>query len=315
MCNHAPDTCLWELCGIAEPPDVDSHCYAPMDRLLQRQTAIQRQLARRHLNGGQLVLYDITSVWLEGEYTDSELVTFGYNRDGKQDYKQIVVGLICTVQGCPVGVEVYAGNPKDDTTVIAKVHVIKADYGIERVGLKGDGGMLTQSNIEALKDEGDLQTISALTHGAMRRLLERKVIALDLFDERNIHEVTDPAHPTRRYCLCRNPQPATRRPRSASTRRASGWPELATNALAGIAAYRRATTVERDGPVQVIKQNWHRYVLMSVDAYERLGGSSESRVKPSAWDWLDKPAGGRAYPSRSRADIDAALERERDSWD
>jgi hypothetical protein len=201
LCNHAPNTCLWELCGIDEPPEVDAHCYEPMDQLLRRQGAIQRGLARRHLDGGRVVLYDITSIYFEGDYAHSELVTFGYNRDRKKGYEQVVVGLICNARGCPVGVEVYAGNTKDETTVIDKVHEIKADYGIEQVIFVGDRGMITQSNIEALKDEDDLQTISALTHGEMRHLLERKVIALDLFDERSIHEVTDPAEPTRRYCL------------------------------------------------------------------------------------------------------------------
>jgi hypothetical protein len=184
LCNHYPNTCLWELCGIEEAPDVDVHCYEPMDKLLQRQGAIQSTLARRHLNGGHLVLYDITSVYFEGEYKDSERVTFGYNRDGKKGREQIVVGLICNAQGCPVGVEVYAGNTKDETTVIDKVHEIKASYGIEKIIFVGDRGMITRSNIEALKDEEDLQTIGALTHGEMRTLLKEKVIALDLFDER-----------------------------------------------------------------------------------------------------------------------------------
>jgi len=242
LCNHHPNTCLWELCGIEDPPDVDVQCYEPMDRLLQRQAAIQRNLARRHLNGGHLVLYDITSVYFEGEYKESELVTFGYNRDGKKGREQIVVGLICNAQGCPVGVEVYAGNTKDETTVIDKVHEIKANYGIEKLIFVGDRGMITRSNIEALKDEEDLQTIGALTHGEMMTLLKDKVITLDLFDERSIHEVTDPANPTRRYCLCRNPRTAQR---ESQTRQR--LLDLTATALTEIAAYKRATTVEKLG--------------------------------------------------------------------
>jgi hypothetical protein len=83
-CHHAPNTCLWELCGIEAPPDVESHCYAPVDKLLQRQCAIQKKLARRHLSDGHLVLYDITSLYFEGAYKVSELVKFGYNRDRKK---------------------------------------------------------------------------------------------------------------------------------------------------------------------------------------------------------------------------------------
>jgi hypothetical protein len=242
LCNHHPNTCLWELCGIAEPPEVDVHCYEPMDRLLQRQGAIQKTLARRHLNGGQVVLYDITSVYFEGEYEQSELVTFGYNRDGKKGREQIVVGLICNAQGCPVGVEVYAGNTKDEATVIDKVHEIKVRYGIDKIIFVGDRGMVTHSTIESLKDEQDLQTIGTLTHGEMLTLLKNKVITLDLFDERCIHEVTDPAEPTRRYCLCRNPQTAQR---ESQTRQR--LLDLTSTALGEIAAYKRATTVEKLG--------------------------------------------------------------------
>jgi hypothetical protein len=286
LCNHHPNTCLWELCGIAEPPDVDLHCYEPMDQLLQRQGAIQRTLARRHLNGGHLVLYDITSVYFEGEYKQSDLVTFGYNRDGKQGREQIVVGLICNAQGCPVGVEVYAGNTKDETTVIDKVHQIKADYGIEKIILVGDRGMITRSNIEALKDEQDLQTIGALTHGEMRTLLKEKVIDLDLFDERSIHEVTDPAEPTRRYCLCRNPQTAQR---ESQTRQR--LLDLTATALAEIAAYKRATTVEKLGArvgKVLAKYKMGKFIQWSIAADKEKATSAKHRL-----DWsidVDKVA-------------------------
>ena len=242
LCNHHPNTCLWELCGIAGPPDVDVHCYEPMDKLLERQAAIQKNLARRHLNGGHLVLYDITSVYFEGAYKASELVKFGYNRDRKKGREQIVVGLICNSQGCPVGVEVYAGNTKDETTVIDKIHEIKLNYGIEKIIFVGDRGMITQSNIEALEDEADLHMISALTHGEMMTLRNEKVIELDLFDERNIHEVSDPSNRSRRYCLCRNPVTAQR---ESDTRQR--LLDLTANALQGIAAYKRKTTVEKLG--------------------------------------------------------------------
>jgi hypothetical protein len=242
LCNHHPNTCLWELCGVEDPPDVDVHCYEPMDTLVQRQRAIQKALARRPLDGGHRVLYDITSVSFEGEYNDSKLVKFGYHRDRKKGHEQVVVGLICKGQGCPVGVEVYAGNTQDETTVIDKVHEIKADYGIEKIIFVGDRGMITQTTIESLKDEEDLQTIGALTHGEMMTLLKNQVITLDLFDERSIHEVTDPADPTRRYCLCRNPQTAQR---ESKTRQR--LLDLTPTALSEIAAYKRATTVEKLG--------------------------------------------------------------------
>ncbi|MEJ2151072.1 MAG: IS1634 family transposase, partial [Chloroflexota bacterium] len=276
LCHHHPNTCLWELCGIEASPDVDEHCYAPRDRLLQRQGAIQRNLARRHINGGHLVLYDITRVYFEGEYKDSALVTFGYNRDRKQGCEQIVVGLICNGQGCPVGVEVYAGNTKDETTVVAKVQEIKANYGIEKVIFVGDREMITRSNSEALKDEEDLQTIGALTHGEMMTLLKEKVIDLDLFDERSIHEVSAPGDPTRRYCLCRNPQTAQRE--SATRQRLL---DITATALAEIAAYRRPTTVAqlgaRVGKV-LAKYKMGKFIQWSIDADQDKATSREHRL-------------------------------------
>jgi len=277
LCNFHPNTCLWELCGIEDAPEVDTQCYEPMDKLLQRQGAIQRTLAHRHLDGGHLVLYDITSVYFEGEYKQSDLVTFGYNRDGKKGREQIVVGLICNAQGCPVGVEVYAGNTKDETTVIDKVHEIKASYGIEKIIFVGDRGMITRSNIEALKDEEDLQTIGALTHGEMRTLLKEKVITLDLFDERNIHEVTDPAEPTRRYCLCRNPQTAQR---ESQTRQR--LLDLTATVLAEIAAYKRATTVEKLGArvgKALAKYKMGKFIRWSIDADKEKATSRKHRLE------------------------------------
>ena len=276
LCNHHRNTCLWELCGVEGPPDVDVHCYEPMDKLLQRQRAIQKNLALRHLDGGQLVLYDITSIYFEGEYKASELVTFGYNRDRKKGREQIVVGLICNARGCPVGVEVHAGNTKDETTVIDKVQEIKRDYGIEKVIFVGDRGMITRSTIEALKDEEDLQTIGALTHGEMRTLLKEKVITLDLFDERSIHEVTDPAEPTRRYCLCRNPQTAQRE--SATRQRLL---DLTATALTEIAAYKRATTVEKLGArvgKALAKYKMGKFIQWSIDADKEKATSREHRL-------------------------------------
>jgi hypothetical protein len=276
LCNHHPNTCLWELCGIEDPPDVDTQCYEPMDKLLQRQGAIQKTLARHHLDGGHLVLYDITSVYFEGEYKQSELVGFGYNRDGKKGREQIVVGLICNAQGCPVGVEVYAGNTKDETTVIDKVHEIKASYGIEKIIFVGDRGMITRSTIEALKDEEDLQTSGALTHGEMRTLLKEKVITLDLFDERSIHELSDPAEPTRRYCLCRNPQTAQRE--SATRQRLL---DLTATALSEIAAYKRATSVEKLGArvgKALGKYKMGKFIQWSIDADKEKATSREHRL-------------------------------------
>ena len=276
LCNHAPNTCLWELSGITDQPKVDEHCYQAMDKLLKRQPAIQKKLAHQHLHSGHLVLYDITSVYFEGDYPGSELVKFGYNRDRKQGREQIVVGLICNGQGCPVGVEVYAGNTKDETTVMDKIHEIKSAYGIEKIIFVGDRGMVTQSNIEALKEVDDLKTISALTHGGMMTLLKEKVIELDLFDEQNIHEVVDPSNPGRRYCLCRNPVTAQR---ETGTRQR--LLDLTENGLQGIADYQQKTTGEKLGArvgKVLAKYKMGKFIQWSIDADEDNTSSRQHRL-------------------------------------
>jgi len=210
LSNQWKNTALWELCGTSGPVDVEDHCYQPLDRLLARQAAIQRALAKEHLKNGHLVLYDITSSYLEGAYAESLIVLFGYSRDGKRQHEQITLGLLCDEQGCPVGVEVFAGNTQDAQTVSDKVKELRQEYGLKRVTLVGDRGMITQTNAEELDQVKGLHTITALTHHQIVELLERKVIQTGLFDEHKIVEVTDPDHPERRYCLCRNPESAQR---------------------------------------------------------------------------------------------------------
>lgn len=234
------DTALWELCGIEGPVDVDNQCYGPMDRLLQRQDAIQMALAKKHLRNGALVLYDITSSYFEGEYEDSEIVQFGYNRDGKRGHEQMVIGLLCSPDGCPVGVEVFPGNTQDAQTVLDKITEVRKRYEIQEIIFVGDRGMVTHANYEKVKDVKGLNTISALTHRQINELLQRKVIQVDMFDEKEIVEVVDPQDPARRYCLCRNPKTATR---EATTRK--GLLEVTQKALDRIAQSKRKSTTEK----------------------------------------------------------------------
>lgn len=210
LSHQGQNTALWELCGVEGKVDVDKHCYEVMDRLLERQPAIQRTLAKKHLQNGHLVLYDITSSYLEGEYEASDLVAFGYNRDGKRGHEQVVIGLICNEQGCPVGVEVFPGNTQDASTVPAKIAQVQNDYGVSELIFVGDRGMITQANQRKLTGVAGLQTISALSHRQIVELLQRKVITPELFDEKAIAEVLDPEDLKKRYCLCRNPETAKR---------------------------------------------------------------------------------------------------------
>lgn len=264
LCNQFSTSYLWELFGVKERPDVEDHCYKPMDMLLERQPQIQKNLAKKHLSSAHLVLYDITSSYFEGEYRDSEIVEFGYNRDGKKGHEQVVIGLVCSPEGCPIGIEVYPGNTKDSTTVINKVNEIKNDYNVEKIVFVGDRGMLTSSNREALKSVSDLQTITALTHPEILNLLERKIVQIDLFDENNIHEIIDPNDLSRRYILCRNPLSAQR---ESTTRQR--LLDLTRTGLEEISKYQKATTVEKLGARvgKVLAQyKMNKFVLWNIDA-------------------------------------------------
>jgi len=213
LTNEYKNTALWELCsGIKGKVDVDKHCYEAMDELLKRQGFIQQKLINKHINKQEnnLILYDITSSYFEGEYQNSDLVKFGYNRDNKKGHEQIVIGLICNEVGCPVATEVFSGNTQDAQTVEDKIQEIKNKYGIKDIIFVGDRGMVTKANNEKLNCIDGLKIISALTHPQIRELLKRKEIQLSLFDERKIVEIIDSDDENRRYCLCKNLDTASR---------------------------------------------------------------------------------------------------------
>lgn len=202
------DSTLWAQCGVIEEKiDVNRHCYNAMDELLKRQGSIQKKLASKHLADNSIILYDITSSYLEGEYEDSDLVHFGYNRDKKKGHEQIVIGLICASNGCPIAVEVFAGNTKDEATVQDKIREIKNAYGVREAVFVGDRGMITKKQLEGINEnEGQyIKTISALTHAKLRSLCESEHVQMTMFDEKNITEVELPDTPGVRYGLCKNP--------------------------------------------------------------------------------------------------------------
>ena len=227
---------LWEICGINEV-DVNTHCYEAMDRLFERQEAIQTSLSKKHLPGGLLVLYDLTSSYLEGEYPNSDLAAFGYHRDKKRGHKQIVITLLCAKDGCPVAVEVLKGNTKDETTVLDKITEIKEKYGLEKVVFVGDRGLVTQAQYEQMDHEA-VKVVSALSHSAIQSLCEKEVIQPSLFDEKNIVEVISG---NLRYCLCKNPFMAAK---EAATRRA--LLQKTTKALDLIVAGTRKTKYSKE---------------------------------------------------------------------
>lgn len=195
---------LWRICGVEEAIDVDRNCYDAMDRLLERQDAIQKKLVTKHMRNGCLVLYDITSSYMEGAYENSEIVDFGYNRDRKRGHAQIVIALLTNQDGCPVTAEVFKGNTKDETTVEGKIHEIKEKYGIKSVVFVGDRGMVTMAQYEKI-DHDTVKVVSALSHKKIQSLCEKHTIRTNMFDEKNIVEVIDG---NVRYCLCKNPEMA-----------------------------------------------------------------------------------------------------------
>lgn len=204
LVNQYRDTALWELAGH-EPrgrPNVEAHCYKPMDELLKRKNRIERKLANKHLRDGCVVLYDITNIWFEGEYENSQKIVYGKGKGGKVGFKQIALGLLTDKHGCPVGVEIFKGNTGDQTTVLDQVRKLSEKYGLRQMVFTGDRGMLTAKRVDEI-NETDFKVITALTHSEMKSLLEKEDIQKDLFDEKNISEVIDADGKTR-YALCKN---------------------------------------------------------------------------------------------------------------
>lgn len=186
--------------------------YRALDWLHEAQPAIERRLARQHLAGATLVLYDLTSTWMTGRCC--ELAAYGHSRDGKRDDPQIVFGLVCTAQGCPIAVEVFKGNTADPATVAPQVAKLKARFGIEHLAWVGDRGMLTSARIEqVLKPEG-MDWVSSLRAPQIAQLAaEHGPFQPSLFDERNLLELTSQHFPGERLVVCRNPLLAEERAR------------------------------------------------------------------------------------------------------
>jgi hypothetical protein len=225
---------LGELLGVedAEPDDL----YAAMDWLLPRQGRIEAALAQRHLRG-TLVLYDVTSTYFEGR--TCPLAKLGYSRDGKRGKLQIVIGLLCDPEGRPVAVEVFDGNTGDPTTLAPQIKKLRQRFGIERVVLVGDRGMLTSARIrDELRPVEGLSWISALRGPAIAKLVERGAIERSLFDEHDLAEITSPDYPGERLMVCRNPLLAHERARKRDELLAATDKQLAKIAVATTRARR-----------------------------------------------------------------------------
>jgi hypothetical protein len=220
---------LGRLLGVGQVPREE--LYRAMDWLHTAQPAIERRLARQHLAGGTLVLYDLTSTWLTGRCC--ELAARGHSRDGKRDDPQIVFGLICTAQGCPIAVEVFAGNTGDPSTVAAQVAKLRQRFGIERIAWVGDRGMLTSARIDEVLRPQAMDWVSSLRAPQIAQLAaEHGPFQPSLFDERNLLELRSAHFPGERLIVCRNPWLAQERARKREELLAATEADLAQIAAA-----------------------------------------------------------------------------------
>ncbi len=193
-------TTLAEEFGVAEADEDD--LYAAMDWLLARQDTIQKKLASRHLSEGGLVLYDLSSSYFEG--TTCPLAKRGYSRDGKSGSLQVNYGLLTDPRGCPVAVSVHEGNTSDSRTFMPAVQKLRNDFGIERMVMVGDRGMVSQKAIDEMREMEGIGWITALKSASIRALVEQGHLQMDLFDERNLLELDSPDYPGERLVACRN---------------------------------------------------------------------------------------------------------------
>jgi len=195
-------TTLADDFGVADANEDD--LYAAMDWLLLRQDAIQKKLATRHLSPGELVLYDLSSSYFEG--STCPLAKLGYNRDGKKGLLQVNYGLLTDARGCPVAVSVHEGNTADSKTFMPEVERLRDQFGIARMVMVGDRGMISQKAIDEMQAIEGIGWITALKSASIRALVEQGQLQLGLFDERNLAELSSPDYPDERLVACRNPE-------------------------------------------------------------------------------------------------------------
>jgi hypothetical protein len=193
-------TTLAEEYGVVEADEAD--LYAAMDWLLERQGAIEKKLAARHLSQGALALYDLSSSYFEGECCP--LAKIGYSRDGKRNTPQVNYGLLTTRAGCPVAISVYEGNTADASTLMPQVNQLREQFGLERLVLIGDRGMISHKAIDGLRSLDGLAWITALKSSQIRALVQGGELQLGLFVERNLFEFSHPDFPNERLMACRN---------------------------------------------------------------------------------------------------------------
>ena len=222
----------------------EDELYGAMDWLLARQGRVERGLAKRHLATGSLVLYDVSSTYLEGRHCP--LAVPGYSRDHRPDRPQVVFGLVTDADGRPVAVEAFAGDTADPATIETQVEKLQARFGLADIVLVGDRGMLTQARIERLAEVGGIGWVSALRAPAIRGLVTGGSLQLSLFDELDLAEISSPDFPGERLVVCRNPVLATER-----ARKREALLSATEAALDGIVALVAAGRLKREAAIGV----------------------------------------------------------------
>jgi len=200
---------LGQLLGVSCCDEDD--LYAAMDWVLARKEAIENTLAARHLSNGTLVLYDVSSAAFEGR--TCPLGKIGHARDGVKGRLQIVYGLLCSPAGVPIAIEVFEGNTADPKTLSTQITKLKTRFGLSRVALVGDRGMLTSARIEKELRPAQLDWISALRAPQIKALVEADALQLSLFDTQDLLEIAHPDYPGERLVCCHNPALAAERAR------------------------------------------------------------------------------------------------------
>ena len=206
----------WEHCTLGSELDVLDveldELYSALDWLLRRQNRIENKLAEIHLPQGCSVLYDLSSSYYYGEHCD--LAKFGHSRDGKKGWPIIVYGLLANHQGCPVAVQVYAGNTADPKTMMDQVEKVRNRFNLTRVVMVGDRGSLTSTNIEKIKEYPGVGWIGALRGESIGKLVKEGILNRSLFDHQHLAEIQSPDYPAERLIACWNPLLAEKRVRT-----------------------------------------------------------------------------------------------------
>ena len=317
----APETAASSLGTLLNLGEIDENeLYTALDWLAERQPAIETALAKRHLRNGTLVLYDLSSSYMEG--THCELAHRGYSRDGRKGTLQIVYGLLCAPDGCPVAIKVFDGNTGDPATLASQITKLKQRFGLDHVVLVGDRGMITEARLTGDVKTAGLDWITALRGPAIKELMKGGVLQLSLFDERDIASITSPEFPGERLVVCRNAELVAKRAHKrqelleATERdltRIQTVVQRARKPLRGAASIALAV----GGVIDKHKMRKH-FDLAITDTNFRFARKTEAIAAEAATygiyivrtslkaDVLDDAATVRSYKSLSRVDIDQA---------